>query len=1090
MKTRLLSLALALSMVLALVPALLLSATATEAAAESTTYTTSWQGSYPVIVDREETTNSGTIPYSFRYQNGWSVGNKSTADASSYNKFTYISSQGYHIISSSEGSQWDQGGMYLDASAGGKAGGALIAPTGYHTAVQYVAAYTGKISLSVTRLYFARANHCFGIFLNGEMVWPTEETLGDDNHEHYTDLTKWFTAAAAEVDYGINGTQTTGFKNAIELNVKAGDVIEFVDSNGTASSGENGRGFYNPDFEITYTQRTATLVSSSLQSDFNFTRYDTDGVKGYIKSPLAPQNWNTETMGALNKLSLNAYYQNYAKLAFSNYGNGTWAVGAFDAAKGTFAPTTRIDLFADRKVNWTYDHDNDPETDPIVAMVHSNTAVTDWVHAWAITEAGFQTVLTNYINGTGSTSPWTEGYGVFNPVGGKNAAQPQGIFAYNYTATVSGWATFRFDQVQASDKVQLAIYVNGDMVWPSNGTWYTSFTENAENDLFALNTALNGVKAYVEAGDDVRFCLKETAYLDPVAKFSPAVTISAAENDTTAIVRYHDVKGNLISSIVCELGDDMPQPPVNANILGYDYTGDGRIDNLPATVTSTVMDLYAVFETGAISRFDKNFPTIKDNKAVFTGGWKTVKGTWNVDYATDTETDLRWTYALDMGTYSAPALVGTDKSMWDGAGGGCYVYGNEARKFAVRSTASKVGVGAMYTAPYAGTVNISYTKLQSKREVNAADLAGKVSTYFAILLNGEVIWPSNGRPWHYESTDVIAAKVNDTDDVLSAAQNHEAFPTNIQVNAGDEITFVGNMGNPTTWMAWMDGAVTYTQAYAMPITAGTTLGSAFGVDYYLTPASNATACGIEYNEEQMAAGEGNCVSLSGIAAKALGDDITVRPYQVIDGKTYYDAELTITVAKLLEAYTKAETASTVNLAVAMLNYGAAAQTYFGYKTDKLVNACLDDTQKVVTPADEGYAQATATALEGATAKLTGISLLLNDMIDMKVIVEKTGDGFGETAKLQIASDANFATNVKTVDLVLRDDGETYKAIIESIPAGKWNDLIYIRVMEGDTAISRTIAYAVTSYCGNMQTNTAVKPVADAILAIYDAAAAL
>lgn len=289
--------------------------------------------------------------------------------------------------------------MYLDASSGGKAGGALLAPNDYNVAVQYKAAYTGKISLSVTRIYFALAGHCFGIFLNGEMVWPAAETLGDNNYEHYSNLRKWFAVPKADEDYGINSTQTAGFKSAIELDVQAGDVIEFIDNCGTVTqSDEYQRGFYNPDFEITYTQRTATLVSSSLQNDFAFASYDTDGVNGYIDSPLAPQNWNTETMGALNKDNLKAYYKNYAKLAFSNYGNGTWAVGAFDAAKGTFAPTTRIDLFADRRVNWAYDHDNDSETDSIVVMMHGNSAITTWDTSWAITEAGFQTVLTNYIN--------------------------------------------------------------------------------------------------------------------------------------------------------------------------------------------------------------------------------------------------------------------------------------------------------------------------------------------------------------------------------------------------------------------------------------------------------------------------------------------------------------------------------------------------------------------------------------------------------------------------------------------------------------------------------------------------------------------
>ena len=39
---------------------------------------------------------------------------------------------------------------------------------------------------------------------------------------------------------------------------------------------------------------------------------------------------------------------------------------------------------------------------------------------------------------------------------------------------------------------------------------------------------------------------------------------------------------------------------------------------------------------------------------------------------------------------------------------------------------------------------------------------------------------------------------------------------------------------------------------------------------------------------------------------------------------------------------------TLNVVKAMLNYGAAAQVQFNYKTDTLANASLSDTDKVIT----------------------------------------------------------------------------------------------------------------------------------------------
>lgn len=200
-------------------------------------------------------------------------------------------------------------------------------------------------------------------------------------------------------------------------------------------------------------------------------------------------------------------------------------------------------------------------------------------------------------------------------------------------------------------------------------------------------------------------------------------------------------------------------------------------------------------------------------------------------------------------------------------------------------------------------------------------------------------------------------------------------------------------------------------------------------------------------------------------------------------------------ADLMKAYIDAYATDTsdlgvaiTNLAVATLNYGAAAQTYFGYKTDSLVNAILSDEQKKVTHGTS-YETAAMTQLDGTpTAELKGATLLLNDRINIKLLVSSSVEG----ARLQIADNTDFTgTGVSTINFVAENE-TTLKAIMDGLSPAIWNTSFYFRVVDADgNAISHTLRYSVAAYCQNMlnKQDEKVTPVADAILALYDAVAA-
>ena len=89
-------------------------------------------------------------------------------------------------------------------------------------------------------------------------------------------------------------------------------------------------------------------------------------------------------------------------------------------------------------------------------------------------------------------------------------------------------------------------------------------------------------------------------------------------------------------------------------------------------------------------------------------------------------------------------------------------------------------------------------------------------------------------------------------------------------------------------------------------------------------------------------------SSAGIAAKNLGDTIYFAVYARLKDGTYAYSSL-VSYSPKTYAYNqlKSGSAEMKALVVAMLNYGAMAQTYFGYKTGELVNADLTAAQKAL-----------------------------------------------------------------------------------------------------------------------------------------------
>ena len=100
------------------------------------------------------------------------------------------------------------------------------------------------------------------------------------------------------------------------------------------------------------------------------------------------------------------------------------------------------------------------------------------------------------------------------------------------------------------------------------------------------------------------------------------------------------------------------------------------------------------------------------------------------------------------------------------------------------------------------------------------------------------------------------------------------------------------------------------------------------------------------------------VTTTGIAAKEMGDTRYYVAYAKVNDGTYiYSGAYDYSPKKYAMNMLGRESTSDKQkaLCVAMLNFGAAAQVYFGYNTDTLMNAELTEEQKaLVVPYDEAY----------------------------------------------------------------------------------------------------------------------------------------
>ena len=242
-----------------------------------------------------------------------------------------------------------------------------------------------------------------------------------------------------------------------------------------------------------------------------------------------------------------------------------------------------------------------------------------------------------------------------------------------------------------------------------------------------------------------------------------------------------------------------------------------------------------------------------------------------------------------------------------------------------------------------------------------------------------------------------------------------------------------------------------------------------------------------YESEYVTASDRYIAITHGIAAKEMGDERYYCAYaKLTDGTYVYSPLYLYSPQKYAMSRIQNSTDESMRaLCVAMLNYGAAAQEYFGYRVDDLMNDGLTAAQKaLVTAYDESLfagAVAADTGKAGSFVKTDGYggksaSVSFEGAFCINYYFAPSGTAAGEmtlyiwdAAAYEAAAylDVGNASGVISME---QQSGGVYWGQISGIAAKALDDTYYVAGLyndgDGNPHCTGVIPYSLSQYCMN------------------------
>ncbi len=225
------------------------------------------------------------------------------------------------------------------------------------------------------------------------------------------------------------------------------------------------------------------------------------------------------------------------------------------------------------------------------------------------------------------------------------------------------------------------------------------------------------------------------------------------------------------------------------------------------------------------------------------------------------------------------------------------------------------------------------------------------------------------------------------------------------------------------------------------------------------------------------------VQSRGVPAKNLGDALYFKVYAKLSDGSYVYSDIAgyhaVAYANTVLNSNAAPKAKA--LVVAMLNYGAAAQEYFGYKIDSLMNAGLTAEQQALVSA---YDDSMVADVVGAASNKIGSFLSTGGYTNIWPTVSFEGafsiNFYFTPGNTVDASPTMYYWDAETYNsaavltpwnaagvITMEQDGSNWGAAVEDIAAKAVDETIYVAgiyTSNGTTYCSGVIAYSLGKYC--------------------------
>lgn len=309
-----------------------------------------------------------------------------------------------------------------------------------------------------------------------------------------------------------------------------------------------------------------------------------------------------------------------------------------------------------------------------------------------------------------------------------------------------------------------------------------------------------------------------------------------------------------------------------------------------------------------------------------------------------------------------------------------------------------------------------------------------------------------------------------------------AYATELTLCGGDEILFAVSGGGGE--VLYLSPSVTYLSATDLLAVTGASMSPAEGLRVYFYVASyhpyaRAGENGLlvyrqEPNRDDPMAGVATVLhaapqnnntcryTYEGISAKEMTDTVYVRPYLDVAGKRVWGEVYRFSVAEYLFSLYGTD-ALRNRLLSDLLAYGAAAQTYFGYHTERLATAEMNAAQLAAATRD-GWIYRQVKSLsdppqDACEGQFVAVSLLLDAKISLRVYAAYSE----EPMYLEVAENPKFS-GAKVYRM------KNGSACTDPVSAATLHKILYLRLRQGNGSAARyseTLTYSLASYIASV-----------------------